>query len=200
MFRSILLAAPVLLLGCDVEFQDTSGRSFLASRAIDEPGLVTSASYEPNLRFPARTGMVRLVYGEITAAPQAERDLFAQVFDKRMGEVTLIGPLEAQLSGVRGRILDQQKIRKLAATRHLDYLLVVSYDPGSERVETLFLDVRNGYPYASIERAGDGRGKTNFWGGRIRNQKRLNAQTLRLATEMKPNLVEMLDGLLGRGS
>ncbi len=195
MKRLILLLSSLLLAACDTQFQNTSGAAYLAA---GKPEGISSAvaSYEPDLHFPARIGVVRLVYNRITTTPNAERLLFAEMLSRVPGEVVQLGALEARMSGIPDyRTLDQNDIRTLAVSRHLDYVLVLSYDPGQNSAEALFLDVRSGYPYASIETAAQGRGSANFWGGPVRNQYRLGVITLRLARHLAPELEAMLTGL-----
>lgn len=114
-----------------------------------------------------------------------------------MGTLIQLGDLEADMAGIKGYYRrDGSEVRALAASRHLDYVVVLAYEPGDNTVEALFLDVRNGYPYGSIEVVREGRGVRNFWGGPVRKPQRLNRATYRLAKSLKPELDQMVEGLL----
>jgi hypothetical protein len=192
MLRLTVIATALALSACSPELQFTSGRDYLAGGGIEDSGGASFANYEPNLKFPARIGVIRLVYGELSNMPDKERELYLEDMPDALGAFVHLGPLEAQMADVdRYGRLDQMEIRQLAASRHLDYVLILSFDPGKNSAEALFLDVRNGYPYASIEANPPGRGRKNFWGNRLNNQSRLNNATYRLAVHLKPELEEM---------
>jgi len=197
----LILISALTLAACNVDYQTTSGAAYLAAGTIDDPYLAGTAAYEPNLHFPARIGVVKLVYNQITSTPSAERALFADTLSQVPGEVVQLGVLDAQMSERENYYrVDRGKIRQLAVSRHLDYVLIISYDPGQNTAEALFMDVRSGYPYASAEVALDGPGRTNFWGGNLRNQNRINAATLRLARQLAPKIKNMLKGLIARAA
>ncbi|MCL6282692.1 hypothetical protein M3P21_04035 [Ruegeria sp. 2012CJ41-6] len=197
MFRFIVIVTTVAISACSPEMQYTSGRAYLAATGFDGSAVARHAAYEPNLKFPARVGVVRLVYGEVTTMPDKERRLYAEGLPDALGKLVHLGPLEAQLAKLqRFARLDQAGIRQLAASRHLSYVLVLSFDPGKNTAEALFLDVGTGYPYASIETDVPGRGRTNFWGGRLRNQNRLDRATHELARNLKPKLEALAAALI----
>lgn len=198
MTRFILIAATASLAACSPEFQTSSGGSYLAATSIADPKVAAAARYEPNLSFPARIGVVRMVYGQIRAIPEAELALYAEGLPPGLGNFVQLGALEDRLLGHRRGHSPQERIRALAASRHLDYVLVLSLNPSTNAAEALFLDVANGYPYASVEAKAPGSGRRNFWGGRLRNQSRLDRATLELAREIKPQLSAMATGLLAR--
>ena len=197
----LVLISALLLAACSVDYQTTSGAAYLAQGEIDDPDQRRAAAYEPNLHFPARIGVVKLVYGQISTTPTTERAAFADTLAKVPGTITHLGPLDAEMFGINvnnWNRLDQHDIRQLAASRHLDYVLIISYDPGQNTAEALFMDVRNGYPYASAETAAQGQGSRNFWGGPLRNQSRINTTTLRLARKLAPEIEAMIDVLAAR--
>ena len=201
MIRAFILASSLTLSACEVEYQNSSGAAYqLASGETGDPALSSVAAYEPDLHFPAKIGVVRLVYGQISTAPEAERAIFAETISRVPGSVVQLGPLEMRMLDIHRYRVDQFDIRKLAASRHLDYVLIISYDPGRNSAEALFLDVKSGYPYASIETIASGRGARNFWGGPLRNQNRINAATLRLARHIAPDIETLLEGLVARAS
>ena len=200
MLRTIILTTALFIAACSPEVQSTSGRAYLAESGIVDPEVAKFAAYESDLSFPARTGVVRLVYGDLTNMPDNERALYTEGLTDALGSVVHLGPLEANMLEIRRYGMNQLKIRQLAASRHLDYVLVVSYDPGSNTAEALFLDVGNGYPYASIETVVPGRGKRNFWGGEVGKPNRLNRATLKLAKHLKPKLETMVEELVKQAS
>ena len=55
-----------------------------------------------------------------------------------------------------------------------------------------------GYPYASVETSGPGRGATNVWGNPLRNPARIERESLQLARALMPELAEMFTGLAAR--
>ena len=196
MLRFTVIATALSISACSPELQLTSGRAYLAEGGIEDSVGARFANYEPNLKFPARIGVIRLVYGRISNVPDKERELYLEGLPDTLGALVHLGPLEAQMAELdRYGRLGQKEIRQLAASRHLDYVMVLSFDPGKNSAEALFLDVRNGYPYASIEANLPGRGKTNFCGNQLNNQNRLNSSTYRLARHLKPELAEMAAGL-----
>ncbi len=199
--KHLILISALMLSACSVDYQTTSGAAYLAAGEIDDPYLASAAAYEPNLHFPARIGVVKLVYNQIALSQNAERAIFAEILSRVPGEIVLLSALEARMSNMRNHYrFGQDRIRQLAASRHLDYVLIVSYDPGQNTAEALFLDVRSGYPYASAEIAPDGPGRTNFWGGNLHSQYRINAATLRLARQLAPEIKNLLEGLIARGA
>ena len=72
MLRFTILATALTISACSPEIQNTSGRAYLAANGIDDPAVAKFAAYEPDLNFPARIGVVRLVYGDITTIPENE--------------------------------------------------------------------------------------------------------------------------------
>ncbi len=199
MKRLIILCSALMLSACSsVDFQTTSGAAYIAESPINDPDLRRAAAYEPNLHFPARIGVVRLVYGKITSTPSRERAAFAQALARVPAEIVQLGALESRMSNGHQRHPSADYIRNLAASRHLDYVLIISYDPGQNTAEALFLDTRTGYPYASVEVAPPGRGRHNFWGGHLRSDARIRTATLRLARALAPDIDAMVTGLLAR--
>lgn len=198
MYRILIITSLVALSACATDLQLTSGRAFLDTATISDPDLVKAARYEPRLEFPARIGLVRLVYGGIEPMPHAERALYAKAFDAGFGTIVHLGSLEAQYVGQtprKGKWSDLKKLQVLAASRHLDYILLISYLPGRNLAEALFLDTRSGYPYASADVSLPGRAKTNFWGNRLKSQARQNRATLDLAEHLAPEIEKMAENL-----
>ena len=195
MIRYVLPLALLTLCACDPTIMNSSGAAYLSERRFNDAEIAQSARYEPDLRFPARIGVVRLVYNQITSLPDPERELLMKEMPAGLGTFVPISALDAKLARTGGRYTDKQ-LRSLAASRHLDYLLLISFDPGQNTSEALFVDVATGYPYASASHVRKGRGIRNFWGGPVRSKSRLNAATLELAHGLKPKLHDAARHLL----
>ncbi|MEM8591566.1 MAG: hypothetical protein AAGF13_03475 [Pseudomonadota bacterium] len=193
--RYLSILALIGCTACDPQVMTISGRSFLDAREAPTLSIVEAASYEPNLKFPARIGVVRLVSGSVTVVPDEERSLFSNAFSGDLGTVVELGPLEARMLGLRNFGVGQDEIRKLAASRHLDYVLVVELAPAANTAEAIFLGVRNGYPYASVETRIPGPVATNLWGRPTRNHNRIDRISRRLAQAIRPELSEMMAAL-----
>ncbi|MEO0485159.1 MAG: hypothetical protein AAF092_04535 [Pseudomonadota bacterium] len=148
----------------------------------------------PELQFPARIGVVRIVYGRLTVAPAEEQKLFLGKAPP-MGEFVAIGPLETRLAGMRSLNVRSDTFKSFAASRNLDYLLVIELAPGRNTGEALFLDAATGHPFASFEVAAPGRGIRNFWGSAVRPGPRRDRATLKIAEHMVPGMTQMLSGL-----
>ncbi|MEL6887477.1 MAG: hypothetical protein AAFO86_02090 [Pseudomonadota bacterium] len=129
--------------------------------------------------------------------PANERDLLLATLPTELGKVTQLGALEVGLiSHTRLHSADAKRICELAASRHLDYVLVVSLDPHKNTAEALFMDVRTGYPHGSMETTGPGRGVTNLFGYRPTNPNKINRATSRLTKALKPQLEALATTLL----
>lgn len=87
----LILITTLLLTACSVDYQNTSGAAYLAAGEIDDPDLRRAAAYEPNLHFPARIGVVKLVYNQITTPPSAERAVFADTLSPVPAEIIQLG-------------------------------------------------------------------------------------------------------------
>lgn len=200
MIRPLFLASTLALSACSTSFQTTSGARYLSVGEIDSASVAAAAAHEPRLEFPARIGVIRLVYGRLTTIPSEERALFTEALDGRdnWGEFVMLGPLEAQLNRIPAMGARPLEYRRLGASRHLDYILFLAYDPTRNSAEALFMDVRSGYPYASIEADVPGSGATNFWGNRLRNPARIDRESLRLARALAPELSGMFAGFSER--
>lgn len=198
MLTRTLLPCLLLVSACAMpEIQNTSGKAYLAAGPIADREIAAAAAYEPKLTLPARIGIVRLVYDKFTTIPEKELDLILAELPAGLGEMTQLGPLDARITLNEQHPRSTQKnIRKLAASRHLDYVLVLSFHPGNNTAEALMLDVRTGYPYASTEAAVTGSGIRNFWGNEVRNSTRVNRTTLRLTKALTPKLHQLAQQLI----
>lgn len=191
MFRISLLASALLISACSPNIQTTSGAAYLAASPIDDPAIVNAAAIEPDLRFPARIGVVQMVQGRIWDVSDG---LLPEVPVASIGEIVPLSPLTFGLTGThhsRYRNPQIDNFREIAASRHVDYLLVVALNPARNTAEAVLVDVRTGYPYASASADVPGNGRRNFWGNPSRNQAVLDREGDRLAEALAPDLAEM---------
>jgi hypothetical protein len=183
------------LAACSPSFQTTTGDSYLARAEVPiDPAVAEIAAVEGHLQFPARIGVVRMVSGRVQAFTAAEGADLDTLFRRATGFGTFqpLSPLVTRMvaAGSEGPV---DGVRRGAARQHLDYLIVFNLDPDRNAGEVVFLDVRNGYPYATAQTAlpGDGTGP---WASQAR-QDRVAA---RLTTALVPELEQMLQGLAAR--
>ncbi|MEL6585978.1 MAG: hypothetical protein AAFY65_05990 [Pseudomonadota bacterium] len=136
MFRLSPLFLIAILTSCSPTVQTTSGAAYLAQAPISDPAIRQAAAVEPNLRFPARIGIARVVNGRLTLAPPEEAALFAE-FTRRhgaMGEWVPVSPLIEGMLATDTNLPVAQRLRRTAARQHLDYLLV--YELGARSART----------------------------------------------------------------
>lgn len=190
MHRTSLILLFTALSACAPDIQNTSGAAYLAGGTIKDPDIAAAAAQEPApLRFPARVGILRFVQGTVSNAPAKEQEVLRAALPDGIGTITQLGKLEVALGiNTHLRSTDAKNIRTLAASRHLDYVLVMDLDPHKNTAEALFMDVRTGYPHASIETTGPGRGITNTFGYRPQNPNKINRATFKLTQALARQL------------
>lgn len=140
------------LAACDPNIQTTSGQSFIeaAPDQID-PEIAKAANIEPNLHFPARIGIARIVNGQLTLPPSEEIALFANVFERsrNYGEFIPVSPLvhamlNDRTTGINARYHHRnaqdiiQQIRLTSARQHLDYVIIYEVGARSSTGNTPF--------------------------------------------------------------
>ena len=82
-----VVALAGLLAGCGTTVQMSSGRDYPAARPDFKPPAGTTverafydaANTEPVLRFPARIGLARISYRDLTAIPPGEADKWLEL-------------------------------------------------------------------------------------------------------------------------
>lgn len=154
MYRPLVLS--LLLMGCAHAVQTTSGAAFVGAR--DEDGLrpidadiAAIAAVEPNLHFPARIGVARIVNGQLSLPSAAEGAMLAELGARHpdYGDFVQISPLIASMvTGSepdgqpdeyrRGGGAIVQDIRRTAARQHLDYVLIYEIGARSRETDTPF--------------------------------------------------------------
>ncbi|NSX53709.1 hypothetical protein [Parasulfitobacter algicola] len=134
-----------------------------------DKSIARSAKVEPNLKFPARIGVARIINGRLRIAPAKEAALM-QDFAKRNQQYGTFAPVSQLIAETvinnKGDVLSVIELRHVAARQHFDYLLVYKIDVHDvnasrwERKRTprntivaqaALIDVRNGYAYAAIQ-------------------------------------------------
>ena len=151
MIRPLLAAVILGATACTPHIQMTSGEAYIGStpgevtRAIDAD-IAAVAAVEPDLHFPARIGIARVVNGGLSLPPMAETALFAEVAERnsQFGEFVPVSPLVLALvsetqnndrNRARSVIHD---IRLAAARQHLDYVIVYEVGARSRTGNTPF--------------------------------------------------------------
>lgn len=195
------LALFTALSACEPVYYDTSATAFLAARPdaqIDpEIAAFASAQPQPQLQFPARITVARMVYGDLTLPTAAETQSW-QSLASRARSFGTISPMR-HLHGMQsGRYPSTADLRRSAAAQGQDYLIVVEFDTASGIALASFYDVRNGYLYASATASSPHGGQRGFWGGEISNPARLDRAVLALSTAILPEIEAMLNGLGAR--
>ena len=209
-FSLILLA---LLPACSQSYQTSSGGDYLAARSFagvepilntqseedDHPTLASLAAVEPHLAFPARIGIARVVNGVLTLAPAEEAEVWADLIGntRGFGEFVPLSPLVADLVGASTRNFGLQEARAMGARQHLDYILLVDVTGSGGVAEAAFVDVRNGYPYATVQAALAGAEDPGYGWSR-RSQRRADQARLELTQVLMPEVSAMLTGLAAR--
>jgi hypothetical protein len=130
MRRFLLLILLSVLSACGHQIQTSSGADYVAARpgSIDT-SIAEEAAIEPDLLFPARIGLARIVNGELTSPTGEEAEMFAQFSQRNrsLGDFIPISPLVVSMvtpSRQARREDVMQALRKGAARQHVDYLLV----------------------------------------------------------------------------
>lgn len=132
MIRLLFLILITVLASCGASIQTTSGEAYLAnSRGPVDPEIRKLAAIEPDLRFPARIGVARLVNGQLSVPSETENDLLGQLIEKHsaMGDWVAVSPLIDGMVNAGRKIDPVQRLRRAAARQHLDYVLI--YEAGA---------------------------------------------------------------------
>ncbi len=148
MIRPLLVILALSACSQVPSYQDTSGASFIAAaRGQIDPDVAAVAAIEPDLQFPARIGIARVVNGQLTLPTQAETALFDQTTQNasRYGSFVVVNPYLTELLTTARLPVDRnghaQRIRNVhrqvqltAARQHLDYVMI--YEVGARSPRT----------------------------------------------------------------
>jgi hypothetical protein len=153
MLRPTLTLLFLAVAACGPSIQTTSGAAFISTTSSDliDKDIAAAAAIEPNLRFPARIGVARIVNGQLSLPPSEEVALFAAIAERNTsyGEFVPISPLimammtgaEADTNNSRQRSNTQQVIKNIrlaSARQHLDYVIVYEVGARSRTENTPF--------------------------------------------------------------
>jgi hypothetical protein len=151
MRAALLLSTLVFASACTHTAQLTSGAEYLAatgpSGVIDvDAEIARIAGVEPNLRFPARIGVARIVNGALTSPTPEEGELLADLVahHPEMGAFVPISPLIAEMVNGKdsgypsGKSSTITEIRRAAARQHLDHVLIYEIGAKSSERDTPF--------------------------------------------------------------
>ncbi len=152
MTRPLIALVLLALAACGPSIQTSSGADFIAATPpsfIDEE-IAKAAAVEPNLRFPARIGIARIVNGSLTLQPAEETALFADIAERnsRYGEFVPVSPLIMAMTGSNATGVNRhqsgtaaaaiQQIRLASARQHLDYVIIYEIGARSRTGNTPF--------------------------------------------------------------
>lgn len=199
-----LLPVLALISACSSTVHTTSGAAFLADRNSPvDADIAAAAAGEPDLHFPARIGVARINSYAVTDMSQAEHEVVAQLAEaaKGLGQVTFVTDFGSTQNGDTA-IHDA---RLHGAEQHLDYVLVYEVDQLSRgldpkgRIQTAFVDVRNGYVYgrSASEASLAGLGVTREGWGDYTPSDRGAAKLMETAL---PDVAEILNALAARAN
>jgi hypothetical protein len=143
MYRTLTLL--ILLAGCSHAIQTTSGASFVApaNGPIDKD-IAAIAAIEPNLKFPARIGVARVINGALSLPSADETEALAAMAETLapLGTFVQVSPLISAMvndENHRPSTADAiENIRRTAARQHLDYILVYEIGARSSETDTPF--------------------------------------------------------------
>lgn len=139
---TLLSCVLLALTACSPSIQTTSGADYIASSAgsIDAE-IAQIAAVEPNLHFPARIGIARVVNGQLSSPTGAEANLFGEFVSRNSGygEFVPVSPFVAQMVGPGDNKAGSINIiRRTAARQHLDYILLYEIGARSSTYNTPF--------------------------------------------------------------
>lgn len=136
----IVLAA--LTTGCQHAVQTTSGRQYLQGyqqlpETLTDQAVMDAAKIEPNLKFPARIGLIRIAHGQVTPIPPEEAEAWitlTETLGSDFGEFMPVSRMIAAMAAgdqprrshdyedhLKGLI---RNIRLGSARQHLDAVLM----------------------------------------------------------------------------
>jgi hypothetical protein len=156
-YRPFALSVVLLVCACSNDIQLTSGAEFVEARGTSglrpiDADIAKIAAVEPDLQFPARIGVARIVNGELTLPTAEEGELLAELGARNatLGEFVQVSPLVASMvTGSNPDGLAPQNhsrrpeavvhdIRKTAARQHLDYVLIYEIGARASERDTVF--------------------------------------------------------------
>ena len=135
--KHLIAALFLLTAACQPYTQTSSGMDYIsrvtpAGKMSIDPEIARVANVEPNLRFPAKFGVARIVNGRLTTPPASEAAQLADFAERnqRYGQFVPVSPLIAAM--VTEPVTDRynqphdvlKSIRLAAARQHIDHVLI----------------------------------------------------------------------------
>jgi len=160
----------------------------------DGPPIEITEQTPDAFELPARIGLARLVYGQISPVGAREAALWEDLITRAKD----IGTFQPLLPiGMPGPLREDALI-SAAREQRFDYLLVVAMNPRTASADLLILHVGSGGLMASAQAVADQPGQNGFWGGQIRNPSRLRRVALGIAQAAQPEVEALLQGMIER--
>jgi hypothetical protein len=227
--RRLTVATAILtgLAACQSTVQTSSGADYLARMTIADPAIRAAAQVEATLRLPARIGVARLDGGALSIAPGHEAHIWEDFTPSHagMGEWVPIDPVMGPVSIAGENTM--AIIRREAARRHLDYVLVYEIGARSGPVgntplaiaditivgglplttrttqatgtgTAAFVDVRSGYVYGTAAASEGLAGLARSYDGPGADAALRGRASFEVAQALLPRVDDMLDGISRR--
>ncbi len=145
--------------------------------------------------LPARFALARVVYGSPQPASRKEAALWEDLANRasRFGSFSpLVVGDYGYRSGDTGYLVDR------AREQRYDYVLLVRMRPASGSADIVLVHAGSGGVMATAQAISPDGGQRGFWGGEIRNPRKLDRATLKIAQEAVPAVEELLRGMVER--
>ncbi len=198
--RALLALALTLFAACSTTTQTTSGAAFLSARSgTVDPDVARAAAIEPNLQFPARIGIARIINNRLTLPPAAELAVLPD--PAGLGSFTVINPLITDTLHPPVQHNPLRAAQLTAARQHQDYVLIYALSQTgaglgkSGQANAVLMDVRTGYIYGS---AAVSQGLASYgsrWLGWGQGYGLTDQSAERLARTLAPEVVKMFTEL-----
>ena len=166
------------------------------------PNFISDASPVPvvaqtpdHFELSARFAFVRSVYGRAQPAGGAEAELWEELIEdySRLGTFSpFVGEYPIFY------IHDRTKMLETARAQRFNYLIVTDMNPTTGAADVRLFHVGSGGLMATTRAVSEFGGQRGFWGGKIRNLRRLERATLRIARAAVPSVEKLLDGIEAR--
>ena len=145
--------------------------------------------------LPARFASVRTVYGRIQPAGGAEAELWADLVE-RSESLGFFAPLVSEQTSIYGR--NHKAVLDAARNQRFNYVVLTEMNPTTGAADIKVYHVGSGGLMATAQAVSETGGRNGFWGGRVRNPRRLERTTLEIARAAVPVTDELLRGMLVR--
>ncbi len=170
--------------------------------ACAQPSFVTDAQPVPatsetpdHFELPARFAVARTVYGR----PQAPGPREAAIWEDLASRAKGFGTFAPLIKNERSlRSPDRNRLVEAAREQRYDYLLLVRMYPAHGSAEIVLFHTGSGGVMATAQAVSPDGGQRGFWGGQIRNPRRLDRATSRISKAAAPVVDDLLAGVAER--